>query len=88
MPPKRTRCYTVKTFMLALGAIGGKKGKTGGFYANRELASQAGKIGGLVSRRGPNKLSSSHVAAIKKVYGQPEAQRKSLTDMIKEVLHV
>ena len=31
--------------------MGGKKGKTGGFYANRELARVAGAKGGRISRR-------------------------------------
>lgn len=35
-----------------IGALGGKKSTIGGFYANRELASEAGKKGGLISRRG------------------------------------
>lgn len=39
-------------FYSKIGAIGGKKGTTGGFWANRELARIAGKKGGLVSRRG------------------------------------
>lgn len=34
-----------------IGAIGGRKGKTGGFYANRELARLAGAKGGRISRR-------------------------------------
>lgn len=38
-------------FYAKIGAIGGKKGKTGGFYANRELARIAGKKGGQISRR-------------------------------------
>lgn len=37
-----------------LGAMGGKVGRTGGFYADRELASRAGRKGGLISRRGPS----------------------------------
>lgn len=40
-------------FYRTIGAIGGKKGHTGGFYANRELTSEVGRKGGLVSRRGP-----------------------------------
>lgn len=40
-----------------IGAIGGKSGRTGGFYANRELAREAGRKGGLKSRRGPSKRS-------------------------------
>ena len=39
-------------FYAVIGAKGGKASKTGGFYANRELASIAGRKGGLKSRRG------------------------------------
>lgn len=38
-------------FYARIGAIGGKKGRTGGFYANRELARIAGAKGGKISRR-------------------------------------
>lgn len=38
-------------FYAKIGAMGGKKGKTGGFYANRELAREAGAKGGRISRR-------------------------------------
>jgi len=38
-------------FYANIGAKGGKIGKTGGFYANRELARRAGKKGGTISRR-------------------------------------
>lgn len=38
-------------FYAKIGAMGGKKGHTGGFYANRELARKAGAIGGRISRR-------------------------------------
>lgn len=38
-------------FYKRIGAIGGKKGTTGGFYANRELARIAGAIGGRKSKR-------------------------------------
>ncbi len=38
-------------FYAKIGAAGGKKGKTGGFYANRELARTAGAKGGRISRR-------------------------------------
>lgn len=35
-----------------IGAMGGKLGRTGGFYADRELARRAGAKGGRLSRRG------------------------------------
>lgn len=41
-------------FYARIGAIGGKNGHTGGFK-NRELASRAGRIGGMRSKRGPSK---------------------------------
>lgn len=41
-----------KDFYKRIGAIGGKRGHTGGFYANRELARTAGAKGGAISRRG------------------------------------
>jgi hypothetical protein len=39
--------------------MGGKQGHTGGFYANRDLARKAGRMGGLKSRRGPSRISRS-----------------------------
>lgn len=38
-------------FYAKIGASGGKKGRTGGFFANRELAREAGRKGGRISRR-------------------------------------
>jgi uncharacterized protein len=38
-------------FYAKIGAIGGRKGHTGGFAANRDLARIAGAKGGRVSRR-------------------------------------
>lgn len=40
-----------KDFYARIGRIGGKNGHTGGFYADRELASTAGAKGGRKSRR-------------------------------------
>lgn len=34
-----------------IGRLGGMKGRTGGFFANRELARIAGAKGGRISRR-------------------------------------
>lgn len=39
------------SFYKIIGAMGGKKGRTGGFFANRELARIAGAKGGRISRR-------------------------------------
>jgi uncharacterized protein len=41
-----------KDFYARIGRIGGRRGTSGGFAADRELASRAGKIGGAKSRRG------------------------------------
>jgi general stress protein YciG len=38
-------------FYAKIGAKGGQIGKTGGFFANRELARLAGAKGGRISRR-------------------------------------
>lgn len=40
-----------KDFYARIGAAGGRKGTTGGFAANRELARIAGAKGGRISRR-------------------------------------
>jgi general stress protein YciG len=45
-------------FYARIGASGGKVGRTGGFYANRDLARQAGAKGGRLSRRGPSKKAA------------------------------
>ena len=44
-----------KDFYARIGRIGGQKSRTGGFAANRKLASIAGRKGGRKSRRGPAK---------------------------------
>jgi general stress protein YciG len=47
-----------KDFYARIGAMGGKLGTTGGFYANRDLARKAGQMGGRVSRRGKSKKAA------------------------------
>ena len=42
-------------FYKHIGRIGGRRSTTGGFFANRELAREAGRKGGLRSRRGLGK---------------------------------
>lgn len=39
-------------FYVRIGSIGGKNGHTGGFAANPELAREAGRKGGRISKRG------------------------------------
>lgn len=51
-----------------IGALGGKVGRTGGFYADRERASKAGKLGGIISRR-KNKLTPQEIKQLKEEYG-------------------
>lgn len=48
-------------FYSRIGAIGGRKGRTGGFFANRELARTAGRLGGMRSRRGKKVLEDQEV---------------------------
>jgi general stress protein YciG len=43
-------------FYRKIGAEGGKKGTTGGFYARRDIARSAGALGGKISKRGKNKV--------------------------------
>lgn len=40
-------------FYVRIGAMGGKKGRTGGFASSHELAVRAGRLGGLKSKRKP-----------------------------------
>lgn len=46
-------------FYKRIGSIGGKNGHTGGFASNRELAREAGRKGGKISKRGPAKRDSN-----------------------------
>lgn len=45
-----------ENFYKEIGAIGGQRGRTGGFFANRELARIAGAKGGRISKRGKAKV--------------------------------
>lgn len=49
-------------FYARIGAMGGRKGHTGGFAANRDLAREAGRKGGLISRRGKATTSKQIIA--------------------------
>lgn len=54
-------------FYRRIGAIGGRASTTGGFFGNRELAQQAGSLGGKVSRRGSRTLKLCVVPGCKEV---------------------
>ncbi len=41
-----------ENFYKLIGTKGGKIGRTGGFWARRDIARSAGRKGGLISRRG------------------------------------
>lgn len=44
-------------FYRKIGAMGGRIGTTGGFWADRELARRVGAIGGRISKRKPKATS-------------------------------
>jgi general stress protein YciG len=50
-------------FYARIGASGGKVGRTGGFFANRDLARKAGAKGGRISRRGKSGQGSVSTSA-------------------------
>lgn len=60
-----------KEFYAKIGAKGGKLGTTGGFAANRELAREAGRKGGMISRR--RKVVNDGQVVIKKIAVTDEA---------------
>lgn len=46
-------------FYAKIGAKGGKNGHTGGFAANPSLAREAGRKGGMISRRRPKNTAKA-----------------------------
>jgi general stress protein YciG len=63
-------------FYKRIGAIGGRNGHTGGFAANRELAREAGRKGGFISKRGPSKKKKVKVAEKKELPVEVKVARK------------
>lgn len=57
-------------FMQRIGQIGGRNGHTGGFASNRELAREAGRKGGTISRRGPKRELDKYKPAILEMMAQ------------------
>lgn len=51
-------------FYARIGGDGGRKGHTGGFYANRELARIAGARGGSISRRSKKVVDAPKTARV------------------------
>lgn len=59
-------------FYAEIGRKGGHNGHTGGFAANPELAREAGRKGGKISKRGPAKNTFSEdldVRRYEEIYG-------------------
>jgi len=72
-------------FYAKIGAVGGTKGHTGGFYKNRELARIAGAKGGKISKRG-RKTIRVVAEADDAVVVSVETQR-GLWAKVKEMFH-
>lgn len=68
MAAKTNKAIYGEDLYVTIGSLGGKAGHTGGFYANRELASIAGAIGGKMSRRGKYKLNREERQEIREAY--------------------
>lgn len=65
-------------YYVRLGQLGGAAGHTGGFYANRQLASAAGRIGGMTSTRSKHRrrLSAQRKKRIAEAYKHLEMVQK------------
>lgn len=55
-------------FYQKIGAMGGVRGRTGGFHANKALARIAGKLGGSVSRRNGQKRSKEETVKYRREF--------------------
>lgn len=64
-----------KDWYAKIGAMGGRKGHTGGFAANPELAREAGRIGGLRSKRNQTVVTPEE-EELKKKYNYYKARIK------------
>lgn len=65
-----------KEFYANIGRKGGRNGHTGGFAANPELAKEAGRKGGKISKRGPAKrFSADKIAKIKEELAEAEVEQ-------------
>lgn len=64
-----------KDWYAKIGAMGGRKGHTGGFAANPELAREAGRIGGKRSKRNQT-IVTPEEEELKKKYNYYKARIK------------
>jgi|SRR4051794_26884603 hypothetical protein len=71
-----------KDFYRRIGAIGGRKGRTGGFFANRELARTAGAKGGRISRRTKSDQVGKKLDRVHQTNGQASSLpgKRSMTE--------
>lgn len=67
-----------KDWYARIGKIGGQNGHTGGFAANPELAKEAGRKGGTISKRGPAKYP--HLSDKEYVIGKTDASVRSAAE--------
>ena len=71
-------------YYVVIGAIGGSKSRTGGFYKNKELARFAGTLGGVISRRGSVKLTPTERLKKRKEFEETYAHLLALHKRAKE----
>lgn len=68
-------------FYANIGRKGGHNGHTGGFAANPELAKEAGRKGGTISKRGPAKNPRTpHLSDKEYAIGKTEAAVRSAAE--------
>lgn len=64
-------------FYRDIGRMGGQNGHTGGFAANPALAREAGRKGGLISRRGSAKKSVETEVSTRNSESENETETES-----------
>ena len=70
-----------KDWYAKIGALGGKAGNTGGFHANPELAREAGRKGGLVSKRGKSLKTVQRVEKARKMHAAGATREKIANEL-------
>lgn len=69
-------------FYAKIGAKGGRKGTTGGFYADPELAREAGRRGGYATLRYPGARRKGHTFVEKTEEGLLVFRNKSSGELV------